>query len=213
MHSSPLPVIQFSHGQKGLHYSQPQGGSHQRRAASFSPALARPSGHMGDLSFFLWDGGDDEAVAAMSMPVFILLQVADSMVTVKHICKEEKEHEEGAKRNLILIILSAVLLIIPFVAEVVGAMTGSAWIAGAAALADVSASIALVGYDIVKDPKSAPMELLNILLFAGSGRAAKNLSKAAEVRRGIKKGELAKFGSVFKENDDALHSLIRFCRK
>ncbi|OGM43096.1 hypothetical protein ABOM_008232 [Aspergillus bombycis] len=166
----------------------------------------------GDLSFFLWDGDDDDAVAALSMPVFMLLQAVDSMATVKQIGEEEKEHEEEAKRNLILIILSAVLLILPFAAEVVGAVTGIAWIADAATIADVSASIALAGYDIVKDPKSAPMELLNIL-FAGSGRTAKNFSKAADVRRGIKVGELAKFGSVFKEHDEALQSLIRFCKK
>jgi hypothetical protein len=91
-------------------------------------------------------------------------------------------------------------------------VTGIAWVADAAAIADISASIALAGYDIVKDPKSAPMELLNIL-FAGAGRTAKNFSKAADVRRGIKAGELAKFGSVFKENDEALQSLIRFCKK
>ncbi|QMW33048.1 alpha-1,3-glucanase/mutanase [Aspergillus flavus] len=166
----------------------------------------------GDLSFFLWDGDDDDAVAALSMPVFMLLQAVDSMATVKQIGEEEKEHEEEAKRNLILIILSAVLLILPFAGEVVGAVTGIAWVADAAAIADISASIALAGYDIVKDPKSAPMELLNIL-FAGAGRTAKNFSRAADVRRGIKAGELAKFGSVFKENDEALRSLIRFCKK
>ncbi|KAE8144645.1 glycosyl hydrolase family 71-domain-containing protein [Aspergillus avenaceus] len=166
----------------------------------------------GDLSFFLWDGDDDDAVAALSMPVFMLLQAVDSMVTVKQIGKGEEEAEKEAKHDLILIILSAVLLILPFAAEVVGAVTGIAWIADAAAIVDISGSMALAGYDIVKDPKSAPMELLNIL-FAGSGRTAKNFSKAADVRRGIKVGNLAKMGSVFRDHDSALQSLIRFCKK
>ncbi|KAE8376069.1 glycosyl hydrolase family 71-domain-containing protein [Aspergillus bertholletiae] len=165
----------------------------------------------GDLSFFLWDGDDDDAVTSMSMPVFMLLQTVDSMATVKEIGEEKKEREEVGRRNLILLILSAVLILLPFAAEVVGAVTGVAWIADAATLADISANIAMAGYDIVKDPKSAPMELLSIL-FAGSGRTAKNFSRAADVRRGMDVDKMAKFGSIFKENDSALQGLLRFCK-
>jgi hypothetical protein len=52
---------------------------------------------------------------------------------------------------------------------------------------------------------------LNIL-FAGTGRTAGNLAKVASVRRGIKADDLAKFGKVFKENDDLLQGLIRLCK-
>ncbi|GFF54699.1 hypothetical protein IFM51744_08432 [Aspergillus udagawae] len=164
-----------------------------------------------DLSFFLWDGDDADVVEAFSTPVFMLLQAVESMATVKDIGETEKEKEEEEKRNLIITIISAVLLILPFAGEIVGSVAGVAWITDAALLADVTTSLALAGYDIVTDPKSAPMDLLNIL-FAGTGRTAGNLAKVASVRRGIKADDLAKFGKVFKENDDLLQGLIRLCK-
>ncbi|RDW93688.1 glycoside hydrolase family 71 protein [Aspergillus mulundensis] len=162
----------------------------------------------GDLSFFLWEGNDTDAVEALSTPIFMLMQSVDSMAQIKAIGEKEKEKEEEERRNFILMIISAVLLVLPFAGEIVGTVTGIGWVADAALLADVSANLALAGYDIVKDPKSAPMELLNIL-FAGGGRTAANFGRAASVRRGIKAGDLAKFGDVFKLNDDLVQKLIK----
>jgi hypothetical protein len=141
----------------------------------------------------------------------MLLQAVESMASVKEINEKEKEKEEEEKKNLIIMIISAVLLILPFAGEIVGSVSGVTWITDAALLADVSSSLAMVGYDIVADPKSAPMDLLNIL-FAGTGRTAGNFAKVANVRRGIKAEDLAKFGNVFKENDDLLQGLISLCK-
>lgn len=165
-----------------------------------------------DLSFFIWDGDDTDAVEALSTPVFMLLQAVDSMAQIKKIGEEEKEKEEAEKRNFIITIISAVLLILPFAGEFVGTVAGIGWVADAAMLADVTANLAMAGYDIVTDPKSAPMELLNIL-FSGTGRTGSNLAKAASVKRGIKAGDLAKFGDVFKDNDGLLGDLVKLCKK
>lgn len=164
-----------------------------------------------DMSFFLWDGDDSDAVQALATPVFMLLQNVDSMANIKEIGEQQKEKDEREKANFIITIISAVLLILPFAGEIVGSVAGVAWVADAALLADVASSIAIAGYDIVQDPSSAPMELLNIL-FSGAGRTGKNLEKAAGVRRSIPSEDLAKFGDLFKAKDDLLQGLLKICK-
>ncbi|KAJ5492985.1 hypothetical protein N7539_001731 [Penicillium diatomitis] len=64
-----------------------------------------------------------------------------------------EKKEEKQKANLIITVISAVLMILPFAGEVAGSLGAAAWVANAILLADVASNIAIASYDIIQNPK------------------------------------------------------------
>lgn len=165
-----------------------------------------------EMMFGFWDGEDEEAVEALSLPVFMLAQTVESMEQVKQLGKDEKQYEDSKKTELILMILTAILMVVPFAREFVGEVAGLAWLAEVAVVVDVVGNTALGVYDIVKNKDHPEMVVLNLLLGAAGGRgklrSGENYSNAASKRREFGVEDVGKFGAVFKRYDDGLRKVI-----
>ncbi|KAJ5256641.1 Peptidoglycan-binding Lysin subgroup [Penicillium angulare] len=83
---------------------------------------------------------------------------------ITKIGKEQEKADDDAKVSFILDIVSIVLMIIPFAGEVVDAIGGVANVARAAYVVGEAGNAALLVYDIVKKPSSAPFAILVLVM-------------------------------------------------
>jgi chitinase len=156
----------------------------------------------------IWDGGNEDLSQVFSMPIFMLDQAVDSMKQVKEIGEKVEEEE---KRDLIIKIISIILMVVPFVGEIGAALAGAAAIGRVIALVAVAGEAALTAYDIVKDPTSAPIAILGLLLGGGI-RSPGKFKEAADARRLLSStGNAGKVGAIVKRHDDIFQRCINAC--
>ncbi len=161
------------------------------------------------------DGADPgDAVTAAAMPVLMLQSAVDSMVKIKEIAADEKERQ---KKHLILMILSIVLMVVPFVGEAIGAAFGGvAMIGRIALLIGEAGNVALTAYDVVEDPLSAPFAILGLVVtpFKVTGRSSRVVFReAADLRRALKDEDLRKFGDKFHAKDAKVQKILGTCSR
>ncbi|KAI8307653.1 Glucan 1,3-beta-glucosidase [Colletotrichum sp. SAR11_59] len=158
----------------------------------------------------IWDGVNDEVISVLSMPVSLAQQAVESMAQVAAIGEEAAEEE---KKELILTILSVVFLVIPFAGEALGPELDATILTFGRIIDLIGAggNTALAFYDIAKEPTSAPMEILGLLMAGGLGRDSSEMGKLAKARRDMTEVDLGKIGSIFKKNDDVFQNIIHKC--
>ncbi|KAK3351870.1 glycosyl hydrolase family 71-domain-containing protein [Neurospora tetraspora] len=152
-----------------------------------------------------------DIVTAASMPVFMLQQAVDAMNNIK---KTGADIIKQNKKNLITLILSIVLMVIPIIGEFGGALFGGmAMIARIITLIDIAGNVGMTAYDIVEDPGSAPFAIMGMLMgFAGGTRSEKSLAEAGKVRKAMPDSAVTKLGKVFTENDRKVQKIVNACR-
>ncbi|KAK4233583.1 hypothetical protein C8A03DRAFT_19370 [Achaetomium macrosporum] len=141
----------------------------------------------------------NDVVTAISMPVFMLQSAVSSMANVKQIGSQVREAE---KKELILTILGALLMVIPFVGEGARALFGGAeMIVRIAALISEAGNVALGVEQIVSELESAPWVILTLLGGEIGGVVGKSgeedFSVAAQARKGMRSSDLAHFPDDF----------------
>lgn len=131
-----------------------------------------------------------DIIDAISVPVLMAEEAVKAMEEAFELGKELQEKE---KKNLILLLIQAVLFVIPFVGVAISGIAGMANIARVLALIGDVGLIAVDVYKIVDDPSQAPLLALGILITAtgGLGNWAA-LAKAALVRRAMKASDAQK---------------------
>jgi chitinase len=153
-----------------------------------------------------------DAATAMSTPVQMLAQAVASMEQVKDI---GGDIEEEKKKEKILLIVSLVLMILPFVAEVSAELAGFVMVARFAFTIGEVGNAAMAVVDIIREPESAPFAVMGILAGAAAGKGAKGIEQtfadAAAARRLLK--DPGAMGSRFKEIDDKLSKISSTCQK
>ncbi|KAJ4298356.1 Glucan endo-1,3-alpha-glucosidase agn1 [Collariella sp. IMI 366227] len=87
-------------------------------ASNLSAALLNITTLSNSLLQEYYAADEADVVTAAAMPVLMLQSAVDSMREIKWIAEQEKEEQEKA---LILLILSLVLMVVPFVGEAIGA--------------------------------------------------------------------------------------------
>lgn len=70
----------------------------------------------------MYDGADDDVLNVMILPVSLAMQAVDAMARVIVIDEEEEEEE---RKQLVLDIVSAILFVLPFAGEALGAEVGT----------------------------------------------------------------------------------------
>ncbi|KAJ0340197.1 hypothetical protein COL922a_003629 [Colletotrichum nupharicola] len=158
----------------------------------------------------IWGGVNDEVISVLSMPVSLAQQEVESMAQVAAIGEEAAEEE---KKELILTILSVVFLVIPFAGEALGPELDATILTFGRIIDLIGAggNTALAFYYIAKEPTSAPMEILGLLMAGGLGRDSSEMGKLAKARRDMTEVDLGKIGSIFKKNDDVIQNIIHKC--
>ncbi|KFY22796.1 hypothetical protein V491_02715 [Pseudogymnoascus sp. VKM F-3775] len=151
--------------------------SAQLRMASLTNALYSAKI---DLNLGLWLGPAIDLLEVLLMLLFKIMQVIDSMLQAKDIGEEMREEE---RRNFILIIISIIFSILPFVGEALGFIGGTAvGIGRIAVLVSTRVDIGLGIEQIVQDKASAPMAIL--VRFAQAGQANNNSSGPCDATEG-----------------------------
>ncbi|KFY09866.1 hypothetical protein V492_05322 [Pseudogymnoascus sp. VKM F-4246] len=163
-----------------------------------------------DLNLGSWLGPAVDLVEVLSMPVFMIMQAIDSMQQAADIGEEMREEE---RRNFILMIISIIFSILPFVGEAFGFIGGiAAGIGRVAVLVSTGVDIGLGIEQIVHDKGSAPMAILG-MLGGGLTRSEFNIGKLASTRRGFLPTDIKSMGTVFKNRDDQLQTIIGACKR
>ncbi|KAL6700983.1 hypothetical protein J3F84DRAFT_402901 [Trichoderma pleuroticola] len=154
-------------------------------------------------------GTEFDAIVAYAMPVLQLAESIDSMKEIKDIGERAKEEK---KRELILKILTFVFMALPFVGEALGPVVGSATaLARIAILISEAGNAAVTIADIIKDPASAPFAMLGLIVGAtgGGGKLSKTegLQQASKARSLMKAADLAKFPQRFRDRDSLIQKI------
>jgi chitinase len=135
------------------------------------------------LGFGLYDAEYDgkDAILALATPVQMLAQAVDTMSQVKDIGGKISAQK---KKETILLIVSLVLMIVPFLSEVGFAVAGLSNLARLAFVAGEIANGAQSVYDIIDDPESAPFAVMGILAGAAgkTGKLEKTFADARAAR-------------------------------
>lgn len=166
-----------------------------------------------DLLYGSWDGSAIDTVQVYALAVSMASQAVLAMEQVKAIGKTQKEEE---KNRLIGWIVTAVLMIVPFVGEEAAALAGLSSAARAIALAGGAANL---GYDIsvvAGQPGSAPFLIMGWLMgavgVARLDRNAESFSKMAAARKGMT-SEISKLGSIVDDTATRIQKITRSCNK
>lgn len=167
------------------------------------------SGFYFEMQLGIMSGVCADVVSVMNMPVSMAVQAVEAMHQVAIVGEEAEKRE---KEKLILEILTVVFLVIPFVGELLGPELGATM----AVLGRIVQLIGAVGnagiafYDIAKEPTTAPMEILGMLVGGkgGFGRSSEDMTKMTKLKRGIKDEDLKKIGGKFKKSDDTIKDMM-----
>ncbi|KAL5425231.1 hypothetical protein PMIN04_002728 [Paraphaeosphaeria minitans] len=149
---------------------------------------------------------DSDAVIALSTPVQMLAQAVQQMDDVKEI---GSEIAAAKKKETILLIVSLVLMIVPFVAEVGFEVAGLTALARFAFIAGEVANGANSIVEIIDNPESAPFAVMGILSGAAAGKGGRLEDTMADAAKARKKlPDAGAMGKRFKEIDDKVQSVL-----
>lgn len=148
-----------------------------------------------------------DAALSLATPVQMLAQAVQSVNDVKDI---GGEIEDRKKKETILLIVSLILMVVPFLGEVAFSLAGLSSLARLAFIAGEAANGALTLSEIIESPESAPMAIMGMLVgVAGRGRRTEDvMSDAVQARRLIDAGGM---GRIYKEIDDKVMKVASKC--
>lgn len=152
-------------------------------------------------------------VTSASMPILMLQQAIGSMQQMKDVGSKIIEE---SKTKLISLILSIVLMAIPFIGEAGGALVGIVVMIARIPRLLILLETALTTYDIIDNPESAPFAILG-LLVGGFGTGARSeidaFQEVGKARRGLSPSDIANLGDTFVRNDAKVQKVINACAR
>ncbi|QPH06483.1 hypothetical protein C2857_004988 [Epichloe festucae Fl1] len=134
-----------------------------------------------EISLARFEGRGKDLVDAVSVPV---LMMQEALKAMKKVAEFGKDIEEKDKKMLALNFLMALFFFLPAVGNAVasvGLATLGRFLATLGELGNIGQGI----YDIVDDPKSAPLAIFGIILGAGALKDIAKVRKAADLQRGM----------------------------
>lgn len=160
-----------------------------------------------------WDGSGMDPAQVLAMPVALLQQAIEAMIQVKAIGESQLEAD---RKKLIMMIITIVLCVVPFVGGLGAEIAGLAELASVIAMVGEIANGALDVYTIVEDPASAPMVIFGTLLGLGGlggsvGRSEREIEKLGQLRRDMSAAEVSKLGKVFSAQTDKIKKVVKRC--
>lgn len=171
-----------------------------------------------DIALGIWEGSDSELVEAVSLPILMIVQSVNSMEQIHKIGEEIEDKENEQKRkNLILTIIMAAIIVIPIAGEAALALGWTTLaIARIAIMIGVAGEVALSVVDMVDDPSSVLMSAM-LLLIPGLPGSIKRTDSAVKdlVKKKRDYGDhLHRIGEVFKKHDTSIQNIAnKVCRR
>jgi chitinase len=116
------------------------------------------------------------------------------------------------KKETILLIVSLVLMIVPFVAEVGLDVAGLTALARFAVVAGEVGNAATAIAEVIDNPESAPFAVMSILAAGAAGKGGKTEATFADAAKARKLlPDVGAMGKTFKEIDDKVQSVMSKC--
>jgi chitinase len=162
-----------------------------------------------DVGMGIWMGSNADAVQALAIPVFLVENAIEGMEDAKEL-GEDAEKEDA--KNKLLLILSLVFLIVPFLGEAAAIAAGAATMARVIALIGAGANAGLTLHEVIENPEMAPFAIME-LLTAGRLKAPKDYTDAVKFRTAMSKDALASLGTKFVKQDEQIQKIVRACKK
>lgn len=159
----------------------------------------------------LFTGSVADFIDAASMTVYSAQAAVKSMQQVADAGEKAEKEEEKQRKQMILMFVTAFLFVLP----------GVGWLAEAAELAAIGRIIALAAeagnvavslYEVVDDPKSAPMAIASMLFGGVATRDIAALGRAAQASRLMERDILKSLGGDVLANVEKVQSVRQLCR-
>jgi chitinase len=137
------------------------------------------------------------------------------METVRHVGEDVAGNDQT---ELIIIILTAVFAVVPFVGELGAMAIGLTTLARILSVLGFAANTALSVTDAIEHPEMAPLAIMGILLgglLGGRGRPKtprEDMDEMSKLRKGISKDIAKGFGKTFARHDDVLQKITKVCK-
>ncbi|KAF2108717.1 hypothetical protein BDV96DRAFT_605472 [Lophiotrema nucula] len=162
-----------------------------------------------DVGMGLWGGGNPDVVTALSVPVFLVQNAIDGMEDAKELGEEEEEREAKDK---LLLILSLVFLIVPFLGEAAAVAAGAATMARLISLIGIGANAGLALQEVIENPEMAPFAIIE-LLTAGRLKTPKDFGDAVKFRNIMKEADVKTLGENFVKQDSMVQKIVKSCAR
>ncbi|KAK6535514.1 hypothetical protein TWF694_001969 [Orbilia ellipsospora] len=152
----------------------------------------------------------NDLVDAISLPILTIASAVDSMQKVSDAGAEIQAEQRKA---IILAFVTAILFFIPIAGEVVGSVTGLAELASFLSLLGTAGNVGLDIYTLVSDPQNAPLAIFSLVLTPLALGDLVALGRAANLRRGMAEGDVAKLGTTISTRLETITKVCGACRK
>jgi GH18 family chitinase len=162
-----------------------------------------------DLGMGNWLGSNGDVLTAMSVPVFLMENAVEGMDQAKEL-GEEVEKEEA--KSQLMMVLSLVFLIVPFLGEIGAVLAGATAIARVIAIAGASANAGLALKDVIENPDMAPFALLD-LITRGRLKSPKDFMDAVKFRKAMDASDVATLGEKFAKQDSLIQTIVKACKR
>ena len=109
--------------------------------------------------------------------------------------------------------IGAILFLVPIAGEILGSVAELADIASIIAIMGVVGNAALDVYNVIDDPKNAPLAIFSLILEPLALLDLVKIQKAANIRRGMSDADVAKLGGKVASRMGTVKKLIGACRR
>nr|WMS58911.1 chitinase POCH-4/2021 [Penicillium ochrochloron] len=159
---------------------------------------------------FVGDGTD--IIDAVSVPILMIVSAVEEMAKVETIAANITAEEKKAKEEEIIGgFVAGILFLIPVAGEVLGPIDGLAEMAAVLRIAGTAGNAGMAVADIVQDPSNVALDIMNIVLVAGSLADDLKVAKAASVRRTMKETDIAKLGDRVTAGLQSVEKVVGKC--
>lgn len=154
--------------------------------------------------FYMGEASISDIIEAAALPILML---DEAVSTMKEVAKIGEEIDEENQKNFIILLLTSLLMLVPFVGQTVGTIARLGTLARTLALIGEAGQAALHIYSIVDNPDNAPLAIFGLVLGAGALRDITKVAPAAKAARGMKADDLAKLGGRVESRMNAVKSI------
>lgn len=153
-------------------------------------------------------GSADDAVDALTLPVFMVEDAVKNMDKIKDVA----DKIDAEKRKMIILaFLSAIFFFVPFVGQVVGSIAALANIGRIISLAGAVGNAALEIFSIVDNKDNLPLAIMSIILAPLALLDIASIAKAANFRRGMPSSDIKKLGALPNTRMDTVTRIKGMC--
>ncbi|KXJ84788.1 hypothetical protein Micbo1qcDRAFT_226918 [Microdochium bolleyi] len=170
--------------------------------ASLGPSMSAVTTSMRNRAYY---GSSRDVVDSVSLPVTM---VEDAVGSMQKIDDTVDKWDADKRKAIILGFLTAIFFFVPVVGQIAGSVAALANVARIAIMAGTAGNVALGIYEIIDDPKNAPLAIFGIILEPFALMDIAKVSKAARARRAMSEDDLkalgAKDGGKMKQIDKVI---------